>query len=140
MIERAVHDGFPGEIVLADSAYGESNLFRETVRLLGLDYAVGVHAPTKVWCLDKSERRRGEAIGAQELGLALDLRAFRRVTWREGPGGKLSSARRHRRGSCASGAASSLARPLSRDVALVVETNVDVSSIVIVFEVDFLWV
>ena len=64
---------------------------RETVRLLGLDYAVGMHAPTKVWCLDKSERRRGEAIGAQELRLAPGRRAFRRVTWREGTGGKLSS-------------------------------------------------
>jgi SRSO17 transposase len=91
MIESAVRDGLPGEIVLADSAYGESNLFRETVRLHGLDYAVGVHAPTKVWCLDKSERRRGEAVGVQDLGVALGPSAFRRVTWREGTGGKLSS-------------------------------------------------
>ena len=93
MIERAVQDGLPGEIVLADSAHGESSLFRETVRLHGLDDAVGVHAPTKVWCLDKSERRRGEAIGAQDLGVALGPRAFRRVTWREGTGGELSMAR-----------------------------------------------
>lgn len=66
MIERAVQDGLPGEIVLADSAYGESNLSRETVRLHGLDHAVGVYAPTKVRCLDKSERRRGEAIPGPE--------------------------------------------------------------------------
>jgi SRSO17 transposase len=44
MIETALGDGLPGETVLADSAYGESNLFRETVRLHGLDYAVGVHS------------------------------------------------------------------------------------------------
>ena len=37
MIERAVHDGIPGEILLADSAYGESHAFREAVRLLGFD-------------------------------------------------------------------------------------------------------
>jgi SRSO17 transposase len=91
MIETAIRDGLPGEIILADSSYGESNLFRKTVRLHGLDYAFGVHAPTKVWCLDKSERRRGEAIGAQDLGIALGTRAFRRVTWCEGNGSKLSS-------------------------------------------------
>ena len=91
MIERAARDGIPGNIVLADSAYGESHLFRETVRLLGFDYAVGVHAPTKVWVLDKAERRRGDPIGVQQLGIELGRGAFRRVTWREGTGGKLSS-------------------------------------------------
>jgi len=91
MIERAVVDGVPGDILLADSGYGESHLFRETVRLHGLDYAVGVHAPTKVWALDARERRRGEAIGVQALGEQLGAGAFRRVTWREGTGGKLSS-------------------------------------------------
>ena len=30
MIESAIRDGLPGQIVPADSAYGESNLFRET--------------------------------------------------------------------------------------------------------------
>ena len=91
MIERAAQDGLPGNIVLADSAYGESHVFRDTVRLLGFDYAVGVHAPTRVWCLDEKERRRGNPMGVQALGLALGRRAFRRVTWREGTGGKLSS-------------------------------------------------
>jgi SRSO17 transposase len=91
MIERAVADGLPGDILLADSGYGESHLFRETVRLLGLDYAVGVHAPTKVWALDARERRRGEALSVQALGEQLGAGAFRKVTWREGTGGKLSS-------------------------------------------------
>jgi SRSO17 transposase len=41
MIERAVHDGIPGEILLADSAYGESHAFRESKRSRpgGLAYA-----------------------------------------------------------------------------------------------------
>ena len=91
MIERAVHDGIPGETVLADSGYGESHAFRETVRLLGFDYGVGVHAPMKVWCLDSRERRRGDAIGVQDLGVQLGASAFRRVTWREGTCAKLSS-------------------------------------------------
>jgi SRSO17 transposase len=91
MIERAMQDGIPGEILLADSGYGESHLFRETVRLLGLDYGVGVHAPMTVWCLDSRERRRGDAVGVQDLGVQLGSRAFRRVTWREGTRSKLSS-------------------------------------------------
>jgi SRSO17 transposase len=91
MIERAARAGVPGEVVLADSAYGESNLFRETVRLHGLDYAVGIHGPTKVWLLDAAGRRRGDAISAERLGETLGSSAFRRVTWREGTGGKLRS-------------------------------------------------
>jgi SRSO17 transposase len=91
MITRAVDAKIPGEIVLADSAYGDSHAFRETVRVLGLDYAVGIHAPTKVWCLDASGRRRGDAVGVQQLGVRLGDGAFRRTTWREGTGGKLSS-------------------------------------------------
>ena len=91
MIEQAVRDGIPGDVVLADSAYGDSHVFRETVRILGLDYAVGVHAPTTVWRLDSRNRRRGEPIGAQALGLEVGPKAFRRVTWREGTQGRLSS-------------------------------------------------
>jgi SRSO17 transposase len=91
MIERAVQDGIPGEILLADSAYGESHAFRETVRILGFDYAVGVHAPMKVWSLDAQEQCEGDAIGAQELGVKLGAASFRRVTWREGTKGELSS-------------------------------------------------
>jgi SRSO17 transposase len=91
MIEQAVRDGIPGDVVLADSAYGDSHVFRETVRILGLDYAVGVHAPTTVWRLDSCNRRRGDPIGVQALGLEVGPKAFRRVTWREGTRGRLSS-------------------------------------------------
>lgn len=91
MIERAVRAAIPGEIVLADSAYGESHLFRETVRLLGLDYAVGIHATTKVWLLDAASRRHGDAVSVLQIGQSLGSSAFRRVTWREGTKGKLHS-------------------------------------------------
>jgi SRSO17 transposase len=66
-------------------------VFRETVHLLGLDYAVGVHSTTKVWRLNTRERRHGEPMSAQALGILLGARAFRRVTWREGTDKKLSS-------------------------------------------------
>ena len=42
MIGRAVADGVPKGVVLADSAYGTSSQFRVQVRALGLHYAVGV--------------------------------------------------------------------------------------------------
>ena len=91
MIERAVQDRVPGSIVLADSAYGDSHSFRETVRLLGLDYAVGIHGPTTVWRVDKLMRRSGPAISARDLALAIGQKGFRRSTWREGTKALLSS-------------------------------------------------
>ena len=91
MITRAVEDKIPGDTVLADAAYGVSTEFRNTVRMFGLDLGVAVTAITKVWSLDKLDRRSGEPLGAQALGMKLGHRAFRRLTWREGPGGRLSS-------------------------------------------------
>lgn len=93
MITRAVEDQVPGKNVLADAFYGRSSVFRETVRLFGLDYAVAVDAVTRVWLLDVSGRRRGDPIAVQQLGIELGPKAFRRLTWRDGtrPNKKLSS-------------------------------------------------
>ena len=91
LITRAVEDKIPGNVVLVDAAYGASSEFRNTVRMFGLDLGVAVTASTKVWQLDTRERRHGAPLGAQELGMKLGRRAFRRLTWRVGPGGKLSS-------------------------------------------------
>lgn len=84
LVARALDDEIPGEIVLVDSAYGDSSDFRNGVRVFGLDYGVAIHAPTKVWLVDSLHRRRGQAIGVQQLGVDLGRRAFRRITWREG--------------------------------------------------------
>ena len=91
LIARAVADNIPGEIVLVDTGYGNSSTFRNAVRAYGLDFAAAVQANTNVWALDKLERRRGEPINVQALGTQLGRRAFRRLTWRVGAGGKLSS-------------------------------------------------
>jgi SRSO17 transposase len=91
MITRAVKDGVPGDVLLSDSAYGDSHDFRETVRVLGFDYALGIHATTSLWRIDSSNRRRGERQSARSIALSLGQKAFRRVSWREGTGGKLSS-------------------------------------------------
>jgi SRSO17 transposase len=91
MIARAVQDGLPGDIVLADAAYGTTAYFRRGVRKHGLDFAVAITATTRVWLLDSREQCQGTPIGAQQLGLQLGSRAFRRYTWRDGTRGKLAS-------------------------------------------------
>ena len=91
LIAQAIEDEIPGEIVLADAGYGNSSEFRNAVRAHGLDFGVAVQGSTKVWSLDTRGRRRGDPLGAQALGMKLGRRAFRRLTWRTGPGGKLSS-------------------------------------------------
>jgi SRSO17 transposase len=83
MIERAVRAGIPGEIVLADSAYGESSEFRETVRLLGLDYAVGVRGATKVRRIGAHDRL-GTAMSVADLSRTIPRRQRRKLPWREG--------------------------------------------------------
>lgn len=84
MLRWAVEDDLPKGVVLADSAYGDSSDFRDAVRKLELDYAVGVHGPTKVWRIDTLKRRRGEPISLHDLALELGRPRFRRITWRQG--------------------------------------------------------
>ncbi len=40
MVRRAIADGLPRGVVLADSAYGSSSEFRQELRELGLDYSL----------------------------------------------------------------------------------------------------
>lgn len=91
LIDRAMEDKIPGSIVLADTAYGNSSAFRNALRAHNLDFGVAVQASTMVWSLDKLDRRRGATLSVQDLGIELGQGAFRRFTWREGPGGKLWS-------------------------------------------------
>lgn len=84
MMVRAVEDGVPGDIALADSAYGDCFEFRRTVRVLGFDYAFGIHATTTMWRLDSQGRRIGKPLSARAIADTLSLRAFRAITWREG--------------------------------------------------------
>jgi SRSO17 transposase len=83
MIERAARAGIPGEIVLADSAYGDSNEFRRGVRELGLDYAVGIKSQTKVRRVG-SNGRLGSALSVRDLAKTVPRRRRRMLRWREG--------------------------------------------------------
>ena len=85
MIRRAVEDGVPKGVVLADSAYGTSGEFRAQVRSLGLDYALGVDPQTTISLLDGEGRPRDEAVSVKAMALSIHERGgFRRCTWRSG--------------------------------------------------------
>ena len=91
MIRRAKRHEIPGDILLADAAYGQSWEFREAVRQESLDYGVGIQTNTRVWMLDSKGRRRDEPIRVDDLARALGRSAFRRVTWRGGTKARMSS-------------------------------------------------
>lgn len=91
MIERAREAGVAGEIMLADAAYGDSSEFRNGVRKLGFDFAVGVQSTMRVVRLDNRDRINEKTETVAELVQRLGRKAFRKLTWREGTGKKLSS-------------------------------------------------
>ena len=87
MIRRALLDGVPPGVVLADSAYGSSSDFRRELRQLGLRYAVAVAPNTKVVLTDD---RDPIPQSVSDIAATLETEgAFRRCTWREGTGGEL---------------------------------------------------
>jgi SRSO17 transposase len=89
MIRRAKAQGIPGDIILADGAYGDSTHFRNTVRELGFDFAVGVLPTLGVLRLDRNDRINTKPQSVAEVLSALPKKAFRKVTWRGGTKGKL---------------------------------------------------
>jgi SRSO17 transposase len=91
MIQRALDDELPRGIVLADAAYGNSCALRTELRRRGLDYAVAVDSHTKVWRMDRRGQRRGDALSVKLLSTRLSDKGFRRIRWREGTAGWLSS-------------------------------------------------
>ena len=84
MIRRAIDDGVAKGVLLADSAYGTSSVFRSEVRALGLQFAVGVAPQSKVWRIE-DQWQPGEAMSVRDLAWALrEDGGFRRCTWRKG--------------------------------------------------------
>lgn len=84
MISRAVDDGVPPGLVLADQGYG-AEPFREGVRALGLHYAVAVDPRSMVMTFGKGGRRSEKRIHLKQLAFQIEKRGgFRRCTWREG--------------------------------------------------------
>lgn len=90
-IRRAVAVGLPRGAILADAGYGNSTAFREELRYLGFDYAVGIDSTTTVWRVDRRDRHRGDPLRVKTIAEALGRRGFRRVTWRDGTRRKLTA-------------------------------------------------
>jgi SRSO17 transposase len=91
MISRAVDDGVPPGLVLADQAYGGDE-FRQGIRQLGLQYAIAVDPRSMVVTLSKSGRPSESRIHLEQLAQRLDKQcAFRRCTWRQGTKEPLSA-------------------------------------------------
>ena len=91
MIARAVAQGIPPGVVLADAGYGDAHLFRYQIRALDLHYAVGVEGQTKAWLTNEDadcawDKRTSLTSIAKQL---TPQRQF--VTWREGTKQALSS-------------------------------------------------
>jgi SRSO17 transposase len=84
MIERATAAGIPGDILLADAAYGGSSEFRNAVRVLGFDFAVQVQSSTRVVTLDANDLPQGRISSLLQLAQQRGRPAFRRFTWRDG--------------------------------------------------------
>jgi SRSO17 transposase len=91
MIHRAVDAGLAGDVLLADSGYGDSAAFRHAVRQLGFDFAVGIKRLTRLAQLDERGRVCGQPTTADALINRVGRGVFRRVTWRYGTKTKLSS-------------------------------------------------
>lgn len=89
MIERAARAEIPGEIVLADSAYGSSAAFRQGIVSLGFDYAVGIGNQTKVRRVGSNERL-GTAMTVADLAKTIPHRRRRQLRWKEGTKSTLS--------------------------------------------------
>lgn len=90
MIARASAAHIPGDVVLADSAYGSSSEFRAALRVMDFDFAVGVTPQLGVSLLE-DDGTSGPASSALELVRLLGPSAFRKVTWRSGTKTELSS-------------------------------------------------
>jgi SRSO17 transposase len=85
MLKRAVKQRLPRGIVLADAAYGTSVAFRDGVRKLQLNYAVGVDPKTTVWCVEGRGRMSEQSVSLRDLAMEIEADGgFRHSTWREG--------------------------------------------------------
>jgi SRSO17 transposase len=105
LVDDALAAGVRAHIVLADAGYGDTGPFRAALRERGLDYAVGVHHPTRIWppgttfevpkktskkgpAMQNLRATTGEPISIGDASMELK---YRTVTWREGTRGKQSS-------------------------------------------------
>lgn len=108
-IETAVKAGIELGVIGGDAVYGDDTNFRDGVTALDLRYCLGIREATTVWEEGKGPLppkpysgrgprpkllRRDEKhqpVSVEKLALSLPADEFRKVSWREGARGKMSS-------------------------------------------------
>ena len=101
-IRWACAAGLPRGVVLIDADYGRSAKLRMEITALGLTYVAAIQSSPLVWRPGTGPQpgrdgpkagRRGEpnVISVKQLALSLPAEAWRRIEWREGTAGSLSS-------------------------------------------------
>lgn len=108
-LRQAQEDGVPAGVVLADAGYGSNTAWRDALMASHMHYVVGVISSVKVWPEGQQPkpvpewtgrgrppvRRLRDAehqpLSVEDHAQQLDGRRFRRVSWREGSKGTLSS-------------------------------------------------
>ena len=108
-IRSLVEEDVPRGVVLADAAYGDDNAFREGLERLELCYAVGIRTKTSVWPPDTAplppptrsgmgrppkllrRDKQHQPLSVKDLALCLSPTDLRKVSWREGTRGRMSS-------------------------------------------------
>jgi len=91
-IRWACEADLPRGVVLMDPGYGNDSKLRTGVTALGLTYVAGIQS--NILVCELKQGRRGAAqqpVTAKKLALSLPAHAWRKITWREGTAGKLSS-------------------------------------------------
>ena len=109
LIDKTLATGVRPSVTLADSGYGDTTDFRDGLSERGLVYSVGVKGTTVVWRPGVTPRSPKSAPGrpgrprtrprmgnAKPVAIAMlakkqGRRAYRKVTWRRGSRGKMSS-------------------------------------------------
>jgi SRSO17 transposase len=91
MMDRALKNEIPGDVVLADAAYGSSGPFREYVLSIGKHFACGIQGDCLLHLLTPQGRRHGEPRKASDIASEVGRKAFRRITYRNGSKGKMAS-------------------------------------------------
>lgn len=84
MIERAVAQGLPQDIVLADCDYGNKTAFRDALDTMGLQYAVEMQSATMVSSCVGNTGRLSDRMSLGALGAAALRSKLRTVMWRQG--------------------------------------------------------
>ena len=99
----------PKAPVVTDAGYGVVTEFRDGLTSLGFQYMVGIQGHTSVWTSDRNplpippykgtgrprkllrRDKNHKPISVKELAMSLDSRKFKKVSWREGAKGEMTS-------------------------------------------------